>query len=374
VPKQPKLSKQKSMGYEYWGATIKGKRLRFGRVGEVDFSVAQEAFWKALVEYSPVAERPETGALTVEQLCLAHCEWHKLHNEKRTTDNRILFLDRWCSHIHNGQYVGGMQAVDVTKEHLATFLAGVGDGWTLWNYCVAVKAAFNWGLREHHISNNPLSSFRNPPQPQSDVSEASLITKDEVAWFLEKSKPYGAHEILRVLYLTGARPGELCSAIGSDYVSSTKQLRLLQWKNGKKTKLARRIVLSSEAASIVSGSAKKKTDSIFRGPNGAAWTPNRLQKIWRKIRDGEWRTIVDGKFEKLTAKENSERIKATKQREDLSLYSLRHLWISDALQQGIPIATIAKLAGTSIKMIERTYGHFRNDDLGDVVNRIAENR
>ena len=379
MPRQPKLGKQKDKRYTYWGATIGGKRMRFGRVDQVEWVVANNAFLKVLVGHAPQPpEKPsgESGSITVEELCADHCKWHGSQNAARTASNRIGFLDRWCSHTFQGQSVGGMLARDVTKETLADFMQPMKAGWTAWNYCVAVKAAFNWAFREGIVPFNHLSRYPNPPQPKADVSEATLITKEEVAWFLAKSEAYGAANLLRVLYATGARPGELCSALVSDYISSAKQLRLLNWKNDRKTQVARRIPIPTEAAAIVSMLCKgrKGSEAIFTGPNGAKWTPNRLQKIWRKIRDGEWRAKSGGKFEQLTKEVSNNRKKKSAQRDSLSLYDFRHLWISDALQQGVPIATIAKMAGTSIKMIERTYGHFRNDDLGKVAEEIANKR
>jgi integrase len=249
-------------------------------------------------------------------------------------------------------------------------------GWTSWNYCVAIKAAWNWAHREGLIQDNPLSRYPNPPQPKADVSEATLITEAEVEWFLDKSEPYGARPILEVLHATGARPGELCSAKVGDYTKKSKQLRLLNWKNGRKTNVARIIPLPTDAAAMVAKlcDGKKGDDPIFTGPNKAPWNPNRLQKIWRKIREGKWRALKGKNFEQISKDEAAKRQKKTAQREMLSLYDFRHLWISDALQQGVPIAQIAKLAGTSIKMIERTYGHFRNDDLNKIANQIADRR
>jgi integrase len=203
------------------------------------------------------------------------------------------------------------------------------------------------------------------------------MTAKEVTWFLGKGEAYGVGDVLRVLHATGARPGELCSALVSDFVSSAKQLRLLHWKNGRKTGMSRRIPLSEEATAIVVRLCRRRKgdEPIFTGPDGAAWTPNRLQKIFRKIREGKWRGLTDGgQFEQLTQKQALLRIKKTAQRESLTLYDFRHLWISDALQQGVPVATIATMAGTSIKMVEKTYGHFRSDDLGAVASMIEKRR
>lgn len=379
MPRRPTLGKQRNGPYEYWGATVDGKRVKFGRTDQVTRTDAETAFHEFMLRRlaklqasSPVT--PHT--LTVEALCIAHCKWHMANNAQNTASNRAGFLDRFCQHIHNEQSVGSMHAQHVTKETLASFMEQMEPGWTAWNYCVAVKAAWNWASKENLIPINPLARYPNPPQPKADVSEATLITEAEVSWFLDKSEPYGARPILEVLYATGARPGELCSATAGDYTRGSKQLRLLNWKNGRKTNVSRIITLDKETAATVSKLCKDKQHSaaIFTGPDQAAWTPNRLQKIWRKIRDGNWRSMKGCNFEQLSKEDAAKRQKQTAQRDFLTTYDLRHLWISDALRQKIPIATIAKMAGTSIKMIERTYGHFRNDDLSQAANQIAQSR
>jgi len=40
-------------------------------------------------------------------------------------------------------------------------------------------------------------------------------------------------------------------------------------------------------------------------------------------------------------------------RDHITMYDFRHLWISEALMAGNDVATVARMAGTSIAMIER---------------------
>jgi integrase len=56
--------------------------------------------------------------------------------------------------------------------------------------------------------------------------------------------------------------------------------------------------------------------------------------------------------------------------EDRSIYSFRHLWISDMLLAGVDVLLVARMAGTSVAMIERVYGHFRNQSYQDAQSRL----
>ena len=38
-------------------------------------------------------------------------------------------------------------------------------------------------------------------------------------------------------------------------------------------------------------------------------------------------------------------------------YSYRHTYITDALERGVDVATVAELVGTSVETIQRHYGH-----------------
>ena len=69
------------------------------------------------------------------------------------------------------------------------------------------------------------------------------------------------------------------------------------------------------------------------------------------------------------------RIKRIKNSEDIPdsivAYSYRHTYITDALQRGVAIATVAELVGTSVAMIQKHYGHLeqRGDHLSDAARR-----
>ncbi len=61
-------------------------------------------------------------------------------------------------------------------------------------------------------------------------------------------------------------------------------------------------------------------------------------------------------------------------RDHITIYDFRHLWISDALMMGVDVMTVARMAGTSVAMIEKVYGHFRNDHLQEAQAKIDAGR
>ena len=71
---------------------------------------------------------------------------------------------------------------------------------------------------------------------------------------------------------------------------------------------------------------------------------------------------VDDRFKKVR--------KLSDVRESLSVYSFRHKFISELLQAGVDVYTVAKLAGNSVAVIESTYGHLRSVDYRNAVKRL----
>jgi integrase len=52
------------------------------------------------------------------------------------------------------------------------------------------------------------------------------------------------------------------------------------------------------------------------------------------------------------------------------IYDLRATFISDALHAGVPVFTVAKIAGTSVGMIERSYGRLLDGATADIAGRL----
>ena len=60
-------------------------------------------------------------------------------------------------------------------------------------------------------------------------------------------------------------------------------------------------------------------------------------------------------------------------RQEITIYDFRHLWISEAITC-VDVFTVAKMAGTSVTMIERTYGHLANKHFQDAQRLVDAKR
>ena len=106
--------------------------------------------------------------------------------------------------------------------------------------------------------------------------------------------------------------------------------------------------VNDEVAAILKrySAGKDRHQPIFTDPKWRPWTRDTLDHRFQQVRE---RAGV---------------------RSEITIYSFRHLWISEALMSGVDVATVSRMAGTSIAMIEKVYGHFRSDHLREAQARL----
>lgn len=144
---------------------------------------------------------------------------------------------------------------------------------------------------------------------------------------------------LQAMLLTGCRPGELASCTIGDL--DPAGLLTVTGKTGRRT-----IPLAPKALELLKSAAGQR-DILepLLTRSGVAWTRF------------EWRDAFQ------------EARKAAGLPETVVMYSLRHVAISEMLVSGMDPMTVSKIAGTSIEMISRHYGHLIRDK---VVAQLAK--
>lgn len=136
-------------------------------------------------------------------------------------------------------------------------------------------------------------------------------------------------ELIECVALTGCRPGDPALCLRSDYDGRTASVRFRSKDHDRK------IPLSPAATALFDRLAKGKLPKahLFTQDGKKAWTAD----AWSEpVRSAAARAALP---------------------EGVTLYTLRHCWITDAIVGGMDLLTVAKLAGTSLAMIEKHYGH-----------------
>jgi integrase len=168
-----------------------------------------------------------------------------------------------------------------------------------------------------------------------------------------RSREWG--DFLWALRLTGARPGEIRHAEAHNY---QKGRLVFRWnatkgyvhKTAKKTQRDRIIYLTPELQAHVEALVRKQpTGPIFRTPRDTPWSTTSVGNKWRWLVS---RTKVVEYCERHDIDPNG-----------LKPYFFRHSFLSRWIEDGGDIYIVAQLCGTSVKMVEKRYGHPNVDKL-----------
>ena len=154
-----------------------------------------------------------------------------------------------------------------------------------------------------------------------------------------------AEPFARALCLLPLRPGAVAGLNAGDFDRRTRELTIGTDKSGK----PRRILLPVDAAALFTKQAKDKLPAapLFVRANGKRWD----RHTWKG-------PIADG-------------ARGAKLPEGTTAYTLRHSTITDLVQAGLPLLTIAQVSGTSAEMIERHYGHLVRDAAVEALAGLA---
>ncbi len=391
MPRQPKLRKKKIGKSVYW-FTKAGGETYFGNVDEVPFKEARKLFSdhvKSLFE----SERASKGTtLTAGDLMDFFVEWVKKHRSQRTYSTRKTYCTRFAS-FRVGSHktlIDDLPAHRVKGADLEAWLdhlkndMGLGVQ-TRVHAETSIRHCWNWATKYPSPtpylppSFRPFAGVERTKVPLKPLTEADLITDEEIKTLFAAAEidldqfhrfgpkkpravnPYSSFaDMLRCYYHTGARTGELAACKVEDVLFRTQQVVLGKHKRMKteRNPTVRHITLNDEALSIFKRHCEGKalTDHVFVHSDNRPWARQTLPDRFLRI------------------KEIAEEQKMGTVRGHITIYDFRHLWISEALMAGNDVATVAKMAGTSIAMIERVYGHFRNDHLKEAQARLDEAR
>lgn len=418
---QPKLGITKVRDQRYWSTNIGGRRKYFGRVDQVDRADALREFYRYLSAVNGEAigiipDSPDVAAqkeliksrLNVWTVCDKYLEWCSLNLSVSNTNSKKTHLNYFCNHtirrkelVGCGFEIGELAWQQIKAQHLDDFLqtrreevalSGRRKGepvspTSLWHAQVHVKACWAWAAdpqRGHLFPSDhlPLAGIKKPTIPPRTRGEWELPTEEEIEILLENAdidiapirsgrkfrarldherrtgedNPYkGFVDILRFYLHTGARTAEPGNLVVGDVNLKNRVITLGKHKRTQTMSdpTLRVIDMDNTVFEIMGRYCEGKTPDrrVFTQPSGSPWNQDRLNERFRLVRDH------------------------LGLRQELTIYSFRHLWISDLMEDPeIPVGTIAHMAGTSIEQIQKTYGHLRRNESRAALARLDEKR
>jgi len=209
---------------------------------------------------------------------------------------------------------------------------------------VPLRAALSKHLA-HGTPNTP-AAWQEALRPikNADRQRTLYLDIDERRRLLERIDAE-ALSFVKAIAMMPLRPGAMSGLSAGDFDKRTRELTIGKDKTGK----PRRIAVPVTLAAFLAEQTKNKSpaDPMFMRGNGKRWTKNDWNDPIRQA------AIGAGLSRAVTA------------------YVFRHSVLTDLVDGGLPILTVAQLSDTSVEMIERHYGHLNKSAAEQALAALA---
>ena len=230
------------------------------------------------------------------------------------------------------------------KEVMAWFdrYSGVAPGGA--NQALAtLRQILNHAKVHGHLEANPASGIRKNPQRKFNRflsrDEASRLHAELDRLVAERPERAAQADIIRLLYCTGCRLSEIRTLRWCEVGTDT--LDLAMSKTGP-----RKVYLNSEARRIIERQRRTGNDHVFPSPSDPTLPISRSMQLWFTLRK---RADI----------------------EDVRLHDLRHNFASQAVLNGVPLPTVARLLGHHQVSMTLRYAHVADKDVEAAAERIG---
>lgn len=207
---------------------------------------------------------------------------------------------------------------------------------------VAFRAALNMALEQGDVLT--ARAWKKALEPAQTQSRRQLYLDKAQRRALLDHLPPDAADFCRGLCLLPLRPGALAGLTVADFDARTSSLIIDQ----DKAHVGRQLLLPQSTAKffVQKTADKPRSAPLFARENGKAWDKD----AWKLP------------------------IKAAASAADLPVgttaYTLRHSTITDLVVDGLDLLTVAQVSGTSVKMIEKHYGHLQKKRAAEALSNL----
>lgn len=234
------------------------------------------------------------------------------------TENLRLFLG------HLAKAFPGRLAADLRPSEVAAWVAKQTWAPKTKNHAIgAVKAAYRFAVTEGHLSANPFTSLRTHATKRVE----SAVSADDHWRLLLACGSWDEAAFIHLLWLTGARPGEIAAATAADV--SQGKITLAKHKTSHKGK-RRVIYLNQSARRLVEKLARRRRKGpLLRTRDGEAWAKNAWTHLFERLRE---RTELE-----------------------VTAYAYRRAFAARLIAAGVSIEDVAGLLGNTTTVALRAY-------------------
>lgn len=289
------------------------------------------------------AAAPESPTARVADVIEAFLAWAKQNLSDETVRNYLWYGQLFAEHS------GLVRASELKPFHVSRWVATRKWGKTTErNARRSVYRVFSWAVDEGLLSRHPLHGMKCP----GAATRQRVMTRAEFKTLLRNSRP-DFRRFLFALHQTGARPKEV-RMLRWEQVRDDRWV-LDQHKTAHKVKKPRVIYLTAPMKRLMAVLRKATPEAsgrVFLNSRGQGWSDTAVKQRVQRIKAKEKLGLAD----------------------DVSLYLLRHAFGTNAVINGVDVATVATLMGhASLEMVSRVYVHLadQHQHLQSAVDRAT---
>lgn len=318
--------------------TTENRRRVTAKAWEIERDLISGYFDPSLGRYQFKARyEPPRQALSLTDIWDRYCDFKRTQWAETTIK---LHVRRMTNHIQSLPFQKLTDADDILI-HLVKSCSPD----TARRVLVEIKACCNWAIKSRLISSNPFADikFKTPKikpliDPFDQAETIAIIEAFELTH-------YG--NLVKFLFMTGCRSSE---AFGLTWQNVTPEFILFSQaivtgiKKGTKTGIARRFPCNDALRSLMNSMRSQvgSSDLVFARPSGRPLNSNDfINNYWkgRSGRSGIVSRLVDqGKVYRYRPQ-----------------YNTRHTFITNCINNGVPIPTVADWVGNSPEIIFKHY-------------------
>ena len=205
------------------------------------------------------------------------------------------------------------------------------------------RAALNLAFEEGWVTSDFAWRGKLKPVQDADKKRELYLDKSQRTRFISMASPDLA-QFLKAMALIPVRPGAIAQLKVGDFDKRLRTLKIKVDKTGTRT-----IKLPKATGEHFLEAAKGKLAGapLFSRADGSSWDKD------------SWKHPV-----KYAATAAAMPAGAT-------AYTLRHSVITDLVHGGLDLLTVAQISGTSVRMIEKHYGHLRGEIAVEALEKLA---
>ena len=205
------------------------------------------------------------------------------------------------------------------------------------------KAALNGAYKHQRVSiTNAWAGYT--PFTGTQAARVRWLTDDEARRLVAVCAP-DFRALLTTAILTGIRYGDLGRLTAGDFHAPSRTLLIYD----RKTKKTRRLPLGDEAQEFIAHlcHGKRNTDLLLTKADGSPWGP--AQQADR----------IDAAYVAAGIAH-------------VTFHAMRHTYASRLVMKGVPLAVVAaQLGHSSIKQVEKHYGHLCPNYVADTIRQAS---